>query len=155
MKKSKLLLKSLIGIPIGIFALEVFNIFLSLKQGEYIRFDAIENNFTLNTVLTSYMYCSITSYLLMLYLNYTKNILNLDLPKKEERKANRKIYPVLIVIFIISSLATYSENIGDIIGVLVAFVWSGLVMLKISVETLLNKYSIKKINQRLKEIYKK
>ena len=154
MKKSKLLLKSLIGVPVGIFVLELFNICLSLGCGEYIRVDAIDTKISLNNVLTAYAYCSITSYLLMVYLNYAKYVLNLGLPKNEERKANKKIYPVLMVTFLITFFASYIGNIGDIVGVLASFVWSGIVIIVVSIETLLNKYFIKQINEKLKEISK-
>ena len=69
MKKSKLLLKSLIGIPIGIFILELFNIWLSIETRQYTRFDAIgAGMIKINNVLISYLFCAITSYLLMIYL---------------------------------------------------------------------------------------
>ena len=156
MKKSKLLLKSLIGIPIGIFVLESFNILLSISTREYARFDAIKVGvLNLNNVLVSYAFCAITSYLLMIYLNYTKFILSLELSVKEEKKRNKKVYPIMMATTVLFGIACYMENIGAIIGILASMLWTGIFIIILAIETLFNKYSIKQINEKLKENFKK
>ena len=50
MKKSKLFLKSLIGIPLGIFTLEIVNIIVSVKYGKYIRLDCFEGEINLDNI---------------------------------------------------------------------------------------------------------
>lgn len=155
MKKSKLFLKSLIGIPIGIFVLELFNICLSIKYGQYVRLDSIENGFFLNNILISYICCAITSYLLMIYLSYSKYILELGLSIKGEKKANKKAYPILILILIVTFLVVCTGNLPALIGIIASFVWNGIAVLIITIENLLNKYSVKQINEKLKEVYKK
>ncbi len=155
MKKSKLLLKSLIGVPIGIFVLELFNIWLSIATGQYTRFDAIEVGvLNLNNVLVSYTFCAITSYLLMIYLNYTKFVLSLELSVKEEKKRNNKAYPIMMAITVLFVISCYMENIGAVIGSVASMVWSGIFIIIVAIETLFNKYSIKQINEKLKESFK-
>lgn len=160
MKKSKLLLKSLIGVPIGIFVLELFNIWLSIATGQYARFDAIDMNLevireiSLNNVLISYLFCAITSYLLMIYLNYTKYVLSLELSVKEEKKHNKKVYPIMMAIIILFGITCYMESTGAVIGILASMVWSGVFIIIVAIETLFNKYSIKQINEKLKESFK-
>ena len=155
MKKSKLLLKSLIGVPIGIFVLELFNIWLSIATGQYTRFDAIEVGvLNLNNVLVSYTFCAITSYLLMIYLNYTKFVLSLELSVNEEKKRNNKAYPIMMAITVLFVISCYMENIGAVIGSVASMVWSGIFIIIVAIETLFNKYSIKQINEKLKESFK-
>ena len=155
MKKSKLLLKSLIGIPIGIFVLEVFNIWLSIATGQYTRFDAIERGvLNLNNVLISYSFCAITSYLLMIYLNYTKFVLSLELSVKEEKKRNKKVYPIMMATTVLFGIACYMENTGAVMGILASMLWTGIFIIILAIESLFNKYSIKQINEKLKETFK-
>lgn len=156
MKKNELFLKSLIGVPVGIFFLEMLNMCLSIRIGKYVRFEIIETGvFDLNSILVSYLFCAVTSYLFMIYLKYIKHILELGLPVKEERKANKKVYPILMVNLIIMIIAFYTENLAAMIGGLVSYVWSGIVIAIMAVQTLLNRNNIKQINEKLKDLYKK
>lgn len=153
MKKNYL--KSLIGIPVGIFTLEMLNTWLSIRCGYYTRFEAAETGkIMLNDVLISYLFCIVTSYLAMLQLNWTRNNLNLGLGIKEARKANRKSYLILVINFIMIFTGACTNNLAAIMGSLASLIWYGIFITVIAIQTIANKESIKKINEKLKQINK-
>lgn len=157
MKKSTVFLESLIGIPMGIFTLEVLNIIVSLQQGEYIRLDGLANGINLNSVILTYVYCSIYSYITMVFINYLLRFAEFDMPLKERKKQINKVTLPLIILVLVIFLVTMiinPNNYESIFGMCAAMLWSFIVMVIGMVQNLLSKHSIKEINETLKKAFK-
>ena len=103
MKGTKNFLKSLIGIPMGIFTLELLNIMISIQQGEYIRLDSLANGINLKSVLLTYIYCSIYSYIIMTAINYMLDFAEIDLTIKERKRRINKIALPLIILGLLNN----------------------------------------------------
>ena len=157
MKGLKVFLKSLIGIPMGIFTLEILNIVVSLQEGEYIRLDGLANGINLNSIILAYMYCSIYSYIIMVFINYMLEFAEINLPIKErKRQINKVAIPVIILVLAIFfiTMSINTSNYENIFGMCSAVLWSFVAIIIGMVQNLLSKHSIKEINQTLKDAFK-
>lgn len=157
MKKSKIFLKALISIPLGIFCLELFNIIISLECGKYIRIECLENGINLNDVITSYVYCIISSYLLGIAAFYSNETMKKEISPSEKRKQNNKVVmPVFGIVFILFAISLYlNPNSYAIFGFFSSFIWSGIAMMIFGVKDLLDKNTVKQINKKIKESIKR
>ena len=157
MKGLKVFLKSLIGIPMGIFTLEMLNIMVSLQEGEYIRLDGLANGINLSSIILTYIYCSIYSYIIMVFINYMLNFAEFDLPIKErKRQINKTAIPLIILVLTIFfiTMIVNTSNYESLFGMCSAILWSFVAIVIGMVQNLLNKHSIKEINQTLKNAFK-
>ena len=157
MKGLKIFLKSLIGIPMGIFTLETLNIVVSLQEGVYIRLDGLANGINLNSIILTYIYCSIYSYIIMGFINCLLEFAEFDIPLKERKKqVNRTAIPLLLVVFVIfvTTMIINPDNYESIFGMCAAMLWSFVAIIIGMVQNLLSKHSIKEINETLKNAFK-
>lgn len=157
MKKCKIFLKSLIGIPMGIFTLEMLNIIVSLQEGEYMRLGELVNGNNLNSVISTYIYCSVYSYTIMIFISYMLNFAEIDLPREErKRQINKVAIPVIILVLTIFfiTMVINKNNYESIFGMCAAILWSFVAIIIGMIQNLLSKHSIKEINQTLKEAFK-
>lgn len=155
MKGLKIFLKSLAGIPIGIFTLEVLNVILSLEEGTYIRLDGLANGINLESVILIYSYCSLYSYIAMVFINYLLKFEKSDLPIKERKKQINKTALPLIGLFIaifVTTIIVDKNNYESIFGMCASVLWSFAAMAIGMVQNLLSRYSIKQINETLKKV---
>lgn len=157
MKKSKIFLKALIGIPMGIFVLELFNIIMSIVYGYYIRVDCLGTDINLNSVLKSYLYCSISSYIITVCLYNSVEINKSEISILEKSKESNKLsIPLMIILFVIMiSVVIINPDGSAIFGFMSSFIWTGLAMVVVAVKCLLDQYTIKEINKKLKETIKR
>ena len=157
MKKSKIFLKALISIPLGIFCFELFNIIISLEYGEYIRIECLENGINLNDVITAYIYCIISSYLLGIAAFYSNEIMKKEISPKEKRKENNKVLmPIFGVVLILFAISQYlSLNSNAFFGIIPSFMWSGIAMMLYGVKNLLDRNTVKQINKKMNETIKR
>lgn len=158
MEKLKNLLKTLMGVPMGIFTLEVLNIIVSLQRGEYTRLDGLANGINLNSVILTYVYCSIYSYMIMVFINtsleeHTKVDVPLQERKKQINRVGITIMTLEVAIFLVIMLID-ANNYENIFGMCATILWSSIVMLVESIINLLNKHSVKEINETLKKAFK-
>lgn len=153
MKKSKLFLKSLIGIPMGIFALELINIVMSVVYGEYIRLDCLEGGINLSSIISSYLYCALSSYIITVCLCNSVEINKSEISVLEKSKESNKLsIPLMILLFVIMiPTIIINPDDSDIFGFIPSFIWTGLAMIVVAVKCLFDKYTIKEINKKLKE----
>ena len=157
MKGLKVFSKPLIGIPMGIFTLEMLNIIVSLQEGEYIRLEGLANGINLSSIILTYIYCSIYSYIIMGFINYLLEFAEFDMPLKERKKQiNRTAIPLILLVFVIfvTTMIINPNNYESIFGICAAMLWSFIAMVIGMVQNLLSKHSIKEINQTLKNAFK-
>ena len=151
MKKSTLFLKALIGIPMGIFTLELINIAMSIEYGEYIRLDCLATGINLKSILSSYLYCALSSYLITVCLFNSVEINKSEISILEKSKESNKLsIPLMVLVFVIM-IPTIIINDYSIFGFIPSFLWTGLVMMAVGIKCLFDKYTIKEINKKLKE----
>jgi len=153
MKKSKLFLKSLIGIPVGIFALELINILLSISYGSYVRLDCMEGVINLNSIIKSYIYCAFSSYIITICLLNSVEIDKSEISVLEKSKESNKLsIPLMILIFIVMiPVIIINPDDSAIFGFVPSFLWTGLAMMIVGIKCLIDRYTIKEINKKLKE----
>ena len=156
MKNSKNMSKALIGIPVGIFTLELINIIVSICHGTYIRVECLGNNLNLRDIIITYVFCMISSYLLALNIYNSIKTSKKEISILEKAKENNKqSIPIIIILFLISCVSFVINSNGlAILGVLSSFMWAGIVMIVCAFKNILDKHSIKEINNKLKETIK-
>lgn len=153
MKKSKLFLKGLIGIPFGIFALEFANIVVSVEYGKYIRLDCLGVEINLISILKSYLYNIISSYILTVCIINSIEINNKEISILEKAKETNKFTIPLIILLssIMTPIIIFNPEDSSIIGFIISYLWVGIAMTFVGIKCLLDKYTIKEINKKLKE----
>ena len=153
MKKSKIFLKALAGIPMGIFIFELINIIISLHYGSYIRIECLESGLNLKDIIVSYLYCIISSYILGIVMFNSINIYKMELTISQKEKENNRIsIPLLIILFVIIFVCmAINPDSYAFFGFIPSLIWSGIAMLFYAVKNLLDKYTLKEINKKLKE----
>ena len=153
MKKSNIFFKALIGIPIGIFTLEMLNIAVSIIYGEYIRLDCLGNYMKLETILKTYIYCILSSYMISICIFNSVEISKLDISIHEKTKKMNKLNFPLIILLTVIMILTILINLNDyyIFGFIPSFIWTGLTMVVYAFKSLKDKYTIREINKKLKE----
>ena len=153
MKKLKLFLKSLIGIPLGIFTLEIVNIIVSVKYGKYIRLDCFEGEINLDNILRSYFYNILTSYMLTVCILNSVYLVKSEIPIVEKQKQSNKLTIPLIIILHLILAIFFITNQDDpsIYGYLISLGWTVFAMFVIAIKDLIDRYTMKEINKKLKE----
>ena len=152
MKKENVYLKALIGIPLGVFTLEIFNMIISIWYGKYIRIEYLLNGGSLIDIILLYIFCMLSSYLLAIHLYSCIETSKMELGISQKQKENNKCtVTVLITIFVLGilSIITRPESLS-ILGIMISFIWSGIAMVIYAFKNLLDKHTIKEINSKLK-----
>ena len=154
------LLKSFLGIPIGIFVLEMVNLFVSLKEGQYFRI----GGYDVNIIVSMYIACSVSSYLMMLYVLSIREIRDMIIsPNEKYKKICLGIpnfsFAIIIVLFGLTLAFVEFIKISHLANILVysaiaviySLAWTMTTLTIDEMIFLIAKFRIKKINKKLKE----
>lgn len=162
MKENSLLKKmtyAFLGMPLGIFTLEIFNLILSLTEGTYIRVDGNR----LEIIVFMYIVCALSSYLGMLCVLNVREIREMSLGSKEKIKKFVHGKPNLIwagLIMGVGIAISIVALVGDskleeniffgVIAVSDSVLWLMIVLFVDELIFMKNKIKIRQINRKLK-----